>query len=303
VGTIFFVGLVFLFVASFTAAFIPSSPFHSCISDIVGYTFNNILAEHRLRIWRTLIIVGIFIVTAILKVCLVLNKAPSYGVLAFLPVACVFALARRSARSPDYSPRFTLPLMTFSGSIALFSIMAVASWFNKNPVVFSLLCGICYFILGCAGFLLRHWTKFVPHTQEAEAIAWLLESSPPNSSTFKKAAQIGNTSRRKVVVLNALLPLLPHFIDLRLRSQCGEPELQELQLYVSSLAYLSQFPNSAPTISSNTARVEHPPLPLRLLAQLESLSKHHDEHVRAAAEAVWCHYLAGERGEKGGSMV
>jgi len=178
----------------------------------------------------------------------------------------------------------------------VFITMAIASYFNRNPPVYIAVSCVGSFLLIIMGYGgISILTRYVPDTMEAEAIAWLLESSPSQKpSLFKKAGRVANTVQRKAILLNASLRLLPPLIASRLRRAHCEQERSELEMYVAYLAHLSGFPDSPRSLLKNKASVTHPKLPLALMGQLERLRAFRNPLLKDAADAIWRHFVEAE---------
>jgi hypothetical protein len=149
-------------------------------------------------------------------------------------------------------------------------------------------------LMAVEAYYLNRITRFTPNTLEAEAIAWLLQSSPSQkSSWFMNSGRVANTDQRKALLLNTLILLLPPLVASRLQHLEGTVGHNELRTYLSCLAHLSNFCDSKQSFLRNNAAIEHPPLPRALLGQLEALRRSPDEHLRETAEVIWSHFGVG----------
>jgi hypothetical protein len=128
-------------------------------------------------------------------------------------------------------------------------------------------------------------TRSVPNTLEAEAVAWLLESESSSwqqPELFKKAGRVASSPQRKVILLNTLHHLLPPLIASRLGHRPGEPEHNELHLFLACLAHVSDFDNLEHSLPNNRAAMKHPALlpDLELRKQLTKLRESDDMSLR-----------------------
>jgi len=171
--------------------------------------------------------------------------------------------------------------------------MAIAAFFYSYRMIYIVVSFLGFALLGGVAYQMNKLTRFVPNTLEAEAVAWLLESSPRQQpELFKKAGHVASTTQRKVILLNTLHRLLPPLIASRYRHPPGGPEHQELQIFLACLAQVSNFDDSGKSRLGNRAAIEHPALPADLREQLKELRESEDKSLRDAAEAVWCRYPA-----------
>jgi hypothetical protein len=290
VGAIFYTGLSFLLVSSFSAAFIPSSPFESSISDFTAFFLNTIFSSGwaPLRTWR-LIILWLTSAGAVASMILpVIFRSPNYQLMIFYPVAVMFAVAARTPEpSQDYAPLCGPPLFVLGLSVVTVVVGSIAVYFNKQWPIYVSICCTLLLCLGLEGLGLNRLTRYAPDTLEAEAIAWLFESSPSQeSSRFENAGRVADSAQRKMLLLNTLLPLFSPLIS----SHLEQPH--ELRVYILCLAHLSDFSDSEQSIMENKAGVEHPPLPPVLRERLQNLRSSTDIHqiVGDAAEEILRHF-------------
>jgi len=170
-------------------------------------------------------------------------------------------------------------------------VMGFASYFHDQIPVYAALTSAAYVVFVLEGYCVMKLTQFAPDTQEAEAVAWLLQSSPSQkSSWFKNAGQIAGTEQKRAILLKAVLPLLPPLIASRRRHAQSEVEWDELKAYLSCLALLSDFRDSEGSVWSNMASIKHPKLPFELLLQLDGLRRSPDPCLRETAHSVCCSY-------------
>jgi hypothetical protein len=180
--------------------------------------------------------------------------------------------------------------------VIMLAIASIPNTFSMRTYA-TIACSACL-LMAVEAYYLNRLTRFTPNTLEAEAVAWLLESSPSHeSSWFINAGRVANTDQRKALLLNPLILLLPPLVASRLQHLEGTVEYNELSTYLSCLAYLSNFCDSKQSFLQNNAAIEHPPLPPALLGQLEALRGSTNKHLRETAEAIWSHFGAGSRND------
>ena len=169
--------------------------------------------------------------------------------------------------------------------------MAIAAANHRLPIIYISVSSVGFILLGLLAYQMNQLTRFVPNTLEAEAVAWLLESSSSHQpELFEKAGRIANTTQRKAILLSTAHRLLPHLIASRLRHRPGGREYNELKIFLACLAQVSDFPDSGKSLLQNRAAMEHPALPRNLREQLKELRESTDMALGDAADAVWCHY-------------
>jgi len=208
------------------------------------------------------------------------------------PIAGTFAVARTPEKSDNYSPLHGPPGLVLVGGMTVYLTMVIAAYYHTSPTIYISVSSVGLVKKGFLAYQMNRLTRFVPDTLEAEAVAWLLESSSSSQQLelFKKAGCIANTTQRKVTVLNTLHRLLPPLITSRIRYQPGAAEHNELKIFLACLAQVSDFPDSGTSLLHNRAAIEHPALPRDLREQLKELKESNDMSLRDAAEAVLSHY-------------
>jgi hypothetical protein len=229
---------------------------------------------------------------------LVTFQGSIYQLFIFFPIVGVFAVAAKPKISDEDSPpiQHGPPALVLLGGFTVFIPIAVASYFGASKAnVYISVSSVGVLLLAIYGYLMYRVTRWVPNTLEAEAIAWLLRSSQ-ESSLFEKARGVANTTQRKVLLLDIILPLLPQLIASRLRhsESSGEHEDGELRMLLSCLAHLLQFDESKANWTRNIAAVERPELSDALRDQLEKLRA--DPRFVDAAETIWHQFR--NRGKK-----
>ena len=205
-------------------------------------------------------------------------------------IAGTFAVVRTPEKSNDYSPLHGPPGLVLVGSIMVYIMMATAAANHRLPIIYISVSSVGFILLGLLAYQMNQPTQFVPNTLEAEAVAWLLESSSHQPELFEKAGHIANTTQRKAILLNTAHRLLPHLIASRLRHRPGGREYNELKIFLACLVQVSDFPDSGKSLLQNRAAMEHPALPQNFREQLKELRESTDMALGDAAEAVWCNY-------------
>ena len=233
---------------------------------------------------------------AVLTIFLAIDKSPAYQILTYVPIAGVFAVARKPEKSPDYTPWLGVPGFVFFSGTTILIVISISAYFSGNDHIrkFACISAIGFVLLFFVAICMDRLTRYIPDTREAEAIAWLLKvnSSPSHESLLlKNAGLIAKTPQRKALLLNALIPLLQPLIDSH-----DEYSRGQLEIYVSCLAQLSDFQDKKGSYWTNTAPVEHPALPLALRNRLKALGNNPNRNQRLgqAAAAVWQHYSGDE---------
>ena len=283
------IGFTFLLIMSFSAAFIPSSPFQSAFSRFIAFVCDQLFTKNER--WRPVVVLLVSVGVAIGTMVLVLRKNPAFQAFLFFPIAGVYAVARKPKRLNNYSPVCGLPAFVLFAATTAFVVLAVTSYFYDKIPIYATLSSAGFSLFVLEGYCVMKLTRHAPNTLEADAVAWLLESSPSQkASLFRTAGQVASTTQRKAILLKVILPLLPPLISSRLRQSHGQLERSELETYLSCLAYLSDFRDHERSFWRNEAGIEHPTLPLTLLGQLEGLRKSSDPYIREAAESIWHNY-------------
>ena len=93
------------------------------------------------------------------------------------PIAGTFAVARTPEKSDDYSPLHGPPGLVLVGGIMVYITMAIAAANHRLPIIYISVSSVGFILLGLLAYQMNQLTRFVPNTLEAEAVAWLLESS------------------------------------------------------------------------------------------------------------------------------
>jgi hypothetical protein len=225
--------------------------------------------------------------TAIMTSLLVAFKSSTYQLLIFLPIVGVFAVAGKPEKSDEGSPLHGPPELVLLGGFTVFIPIAVASYFSDTKRIYIAVSAVGIALLAVYGYGMNVLTRKVPNTVEAEAIAWLLESSQ-ESSLFEKARDVASTPQRKVLLLDTLLSFLPNIIASCRRHPLREHENGELQIVLSCLAHLLHFSESEASIWQNRAALKRPALPIALREQLDGLRRDSevDPYLRDAAVGI-----------------
>jgi len=118
---------------------------------------------------------------------------------------------------------------------------------------------VCFGASALWAFQAFVWAQCYSHdaeTDEAEALAWLLQrrlSSQP--ALFETAKSIADTDHKKVILSRSLFPLIPR---LTLSPTPQEKEIRELEHYISCIKTLSDFRLRKAAIWKNKAAVTVP---------------------------------------------
>jgi len=202
----FTLGLLFILGASVFAAFLPTSPFQSPLSDFIRFIFK-IFPDYPLpalhkspNILRISSMILASVALADMATIWTFNQnSTSYLATLCFPLACVASLATpHPEKKGKMKPRiYGLPAWALFSSFTTITALSVSS-----------------FSFGCAlipvqGYHLIQISKSAPDTTTAEAVTWMLmDSSSQNTTWFQKAAKIGSSEVKRAVLLENLLPLL-----------------------------------------------------------------------------------------------
>jgi hypothetical protein len=255
-------------------------------------------------------------------IVLVANHGSIWQLLILLPIVGVFAVTAKpeeeleSFETPPLNnsddspgPWFGYPQMVVLAGFTVFIPVAVASFFTRDGasdpgkaqpfwtknIVYIPTSSVAVGLLGLYSLLMNRINKRVQNGMlEAEAIAWLLESSQdPDPSLFEKAGSVATTPPRKALLLSeTIISLLPHMIASRLGTTPGEHDNDsELRKLLSFLECSSNFNNTKANRFinqklKNTAAIKHPKLPSALLKQLQVLSKNEGSHLGVTAKKI-----------------
>lgn len=173
-----------------------------------------------------------------------IKKSSAYYLLVFIPIAITFEYAMK--KPFDHIPqKHRLPRFLLLVFIIIASMLAAAGYF-RNPKkyrIFVILYVVGMLVLLFYGWMAGRMSKSLNETAEIDAIIWLLRlETSPNSDLFKKACRFlrgSGYSDYKPKILESLMPLLSSLIV----SDRSDMELEDLETYVSFLAYLADFEN------------------------------------------------------------
>ena len=288
VGTIFNVGLCFVLVTSFTAAFISTS-FRSPFSDVVNSVFRGIFwifcvpkaeLKKKIGIIRPRTIVIMLTSVAVLAPTGFLIFEYAVGApLIYFPLAAMFALAREKVFE-DIQPRlYNLPEWATFTTCAIFITTGLTLYLSNNRILFYTLFFLTVILLGIQGFGVIRLSPINARTADVNVILWLLSAQGPSSHSpdlFEKAVQIaGKSHNLRARLLKSLLPLLVPLIK----------KDDEQHRYLNCLAKLVDYKPCEASFWLNQASTEHPSLPPQLKKTLEKI--HRCQHMNQNAEKKW----------------
>jgi len=275
-------------------------------------------------IWRVSV-TAISIVVIIGTVYCVRKYSGSYFDLMCIPFAAGISTFAKLPKLDRRPPKFGIQYFILLASIVIAPVLIAAGYYSHThtPTFLGLFLTGCalIFVFAIAG---SHIFKFIPDTQETDAIAWLLKrTSSQEPSYFQKAGQISehsnhqpkqsmhepahNCDHRKAL-LTSLLPLLSSLITSKIQYQASqqgtedsasqEKGTNDLAIYVACLAQLSVFTDSKGSFSRNESALVHPCLSPpdaesladsleKILGTLEGKS---DPILRTAAQGALRHY-------------
>jgi len=341
-------GFVFLVVVSVAAAFIPACPFNSSLTALIKIILNlfpgyclpkGIFPDKhsRTKWWiRRVSVTVISILVTIGMVFGVRKYSGSYYALMCVPFAASISTFAKLPKLDRRPPQFGIQYFILLASIVIAPVLIAAGYYTHTHTstflgLFLTGC-ILIFVFAIAG---SHIFKFLPDTQETDAIAWLLNrTSSQEPSYFQKAGQISehsnhqpkqpedgsapahNFDHRKASLLTSLLPLLSSLITSKIQyrasqqkgtedSASQEKGMKDLEIYVACLAQLSAFTKSPGSFLRNQSALEHPSLsPPDAKSLADSLEKilgtlegESNIILRSAAEDALRHYRVVEKTE------
>lgn len=257
-------GLVFILGVSIFAAFLPTAPFQSPLSDFIRFIFkifpNYPLPALRkspniIRISSMVLVSIILIVMA--AVWTLKRYSTAYLAMLSFPVACVSSLTTPHPKKNDkMKPRiYGLPAWALFSSFTTLTALSISAWIyitHDHPTPF-----IISFSLGCAlipmqGYHMIQISKSAPDTTTAEAVTWMLmNSSSQNTTWFRKAAKIGSSEVKRAVLLENLLPLLSPLITSIPHHHPPAALHPDQVVYVECLAWLCNFEPSTGSFWKN----------------------------------------------------
>ena len=304
---ILLIGLTFLIVASCSAAFVSSSPFQSPFSHFISWLFKKVLGNGWKSSRRTKIAIGVLSAAiAAATIFLVAEKGTTYQLLIFFPIVGVFAVTANphdeeesyEENSPEPpNPWFGYPQMVVITGFIVFTPIAVATFFtgdtgqhnrSKRQIYISISSATVFILAGCCLWMtILNQKVQKPEAPEAEAIAWLLESSQdPPPSLLKMAASVATHRPHKVLLLSKSILILPDMIAPRLEPTPGGHDNGELPMLLSYLEHLSNFEDVEESILRNKTALKHPELRSELHEQLNGLINNTNPRLSRAAQAI-----------------
>ena len=218
-------GLLFVLVASIFAAFFPTAPFQSPVSDFIRFIFK-IFPDYSLpflpKCPNILRISSMFLVSVALAIIAAVWTIKQYSIayltLLCFPLACIAALATPNPeKSDEMKPRiYGLPAWALFSGFTTIAAWTISAWIyvtHNQPTVFIISFSFACLLLLMQGYHLIKLSKSAPDTTTAEAVTWMLmNSSSKNTAWFGKVARIGSSRVKRAVLLEELLPLLSPLI-------------------------------------------------------------------------------------------
>ena len=218
-----FVGLLFILITSIFAAFFPTAPFQSPVSDFIRFIFK-IFPDYPLpalrkcpNILRISSMILASVALAVIAVIYTIKQSMAFITLLCFPLACVPAMATPHPEKKDnMKPRiYGLPAWAlFSGftTIAACSISGLI-FLTSPPTSFIISFSVGCLLLLLQGYHLIQLSRSAPDTTTAKAVTWMLmNSSSQNITWFGKVSRIGSSEVKRAVLLEDLLPLLSPLI-------------------------------------------------------------------------------------------
>lgn len=240
VGTLLTLSVIALGITSLAAAFIPGCPYSSSLSEVIKCIFDNIGKALTLvpKARIPLVIISWF-GSGSLIAYVTIKQSSAFYLLVFIPIAITFEYSMKEPVSESYKPqKHRLPRLSLWIFLIIAPLLAAAGYF-RNPQkyhIFVILYIVGMLVLLFYGWMASRMSKSLDKTAEIDAITWLLKlESSPNPELFEKACRIVSDDY-KPKVLESLMPLLTSVI-------VSDPSDNDLETYVSFLAYLANFEN------------------------------------------------------------
>ena len=246
----FSLGLLFILIASIFAAFFPTAPFQSPVSDFIRFIFRIFpnyplpdfhMCPNILRI-SSMILVSVAL-AVIAAIWTIRQYSLAYLTLLCVPLACVVALLSLHPEKNDkMKPHiYGLPawaLFSCCTTIAALCISARLYETPDRPTLFIISFSFACALIPVQGYYFIQLSNSAPDTTTAKAVPWMLmNSSSKNATWFRKVAKIGS-SKVKRAVLKDLLPLLSPLIISIPHHHPPDPDQVS---YVECLARLCDF--------------------------------------------------------------
>ena len=264
VGIIYTLGLVFILVASIFAAFLPTAPFQSPLSDSIRFIFK-IFPNYPLpglrkspNILRISLMILASVALAVMAAIWTMEQwSIAYIALISFPVACVSALVTpHPEKKEKMKPRiYGLPAWALFSSFTTIAALSISAWIfvtHDHPTPF-----LIAFTFGCVlipvqGYHAIQLSKSAPDTTTAEAVTWMLMNLSSQSVTwFQKAVKIGSSEVKRAVLLENLLPLLSPLITSTPHHHPPAALHPDQVVYVTCLAQLCDFEPSTGSFWTN----------------------------------------------------
>ena len=262
-------GFVLLAMTSLAAAFVPECPFYSPFSAIIKLLFEY-LGKHISRktgLWLSILF---FFVTGGVIAFSTLQYSENILPLVFIPLTITFSYAMadedeedkgeedkdkkvKDKKKPPRRPqKYRLPYFALGGFVIIGSILAAAGYFTSTRKIFIILYVIGMLVLFIVGVVARYLAKSSKKTRVIDAMAWLLNSESTPSKIEPLLQRIGHITldngdkdgynHYRARLLESLMPLLSSLITSpRTKKLYDHSQLKDLEIYVSSLAQLSDF--------------------------------------------------------------
>jgi hypothetical protein len=143
----------------------------------------------------------------------IVYHSPAAQFLVVFPASDALVVVRTPKKLNSYSPWYRPLVVVFIGGTTVALMMYIAAFFYKFCTVYIVIMMLAVVALGLLAYMVNKVTQFIPNMVEAEAVAWLLESSlQQHPELFEKSGHVAHTTQCKVIILNALHHLLPPLI-------------------------------------------------------------------------------------------
>ena len=265
----FSLGLLFILIASIFAAFFPTAPFQSPVSDFIRFIFRIFpnyplpdfhMCPNILRI-SSMILVSVAL-AVIAAIWTIRQYSLAYLTLLCVPLACVVALSSLHPEKNDkMKPRiYGLPawaLFSCCTTIAALCISARLYETPDRPTLFIISFSFACALIPVQGYYFIQLSNSAPDTTTAKAVTWMLMNSSSKNATsknatwFRKVARIGSSEVKRAVLLKDLLPLLSSLITSIPHHHSHVALNPDLVAYVACLARLCDFEPSTGSFWKN----------------------------------------------------
>ena len=250
----FALGLLFILAVSILAAFFPTAPFQSTVSDFIAFIFKIFPHYPLLRISGMVLV---SVTSAVMAAyCTITQFSTAFLALLAFPVACVAALASPHPEKKEMNPRmYGLPAWALFSSFVVMGALSLSAWMyttHNHPTPFYISFSFACALIPVLGYPLIQFSKSAPDTTTARAVTWMLMNSVSQNGTWVlKVARSGSSRVKRAILLENLLPLLSSLITSIPHHHSHAALNPDLVAYVACLARLCDFEPSTGSFWKN----------------------------------------------------